>query len=166
MPDGTPEVTLVTVHDDLIVGFGDLKGEVRAGFADLKDEMRTGFADLKDEMRTGFADLKGTLVAGFRSLPSRESSEEMVRLLRESNRLNEERFTQLDVKIREQHLETQQVLHALVEGQRALVDGQHLLVDGQRTLSAEVRGMAADIKALIARIDALIRGRNNGERGT
>jgi hypothetical protein len=49
--------------------------------------MRTGFADLKGEMRAGFGDLKATLVAGFRSLPSRESSDEMVRLLRERNRL-------------------------------------------------------------------------------
>lgn len=58
-------VTLNTVHEDL----------------------RSGFADLKSEVRSGFADLKVTLVAGFQSLPTRESSEEMVRLLRESNRL-------------------------------------------------------------------------------
>ena len=31
-------------------------------------------------------DLMTTLIAGFRSLPTRESSEEMVRLLRERNR--------------------------------------------------------------------------------
>ena len=150
-------VTLNTLHDDLQSGFG--------------------------EMRAGFTDLKATLVAGFRSLPSRESSEEMVRLLRESNRLQEERFTRLDLRSREQHLETQQVLHALVEGQRlviegqrALVDGQRVLVEGQRalvesqralndqvrTLSAEIRDLSSDIKALIARIDALIKGRGNG----
>jgi len=41
------------------------------------------------EMRAGFADLKTTLVGGFRSLPTRESSEEMVRLLREANRLHD-----------------------------------------------------------------------------
>lgn len=127
------DVTLGTLHEDLTTGFG---------------EMRAGFAELTGEMRAGFADLKTTLVAGFRSLPSRESSEEMVRLLREGNRLHEERFAQLDVRIREQHFETQQVLHTVVDGQR-------LLVEGQRSLSA-------DIKALIARIDALIRGRGDG----
>lgn len=142
MVEWTPEdVTLNTLHDDLTVGF--------AG-------MRTGFAELKDEMRSGFGDLKVTLVAGFRSLPGRESSEEMVRLLREGNRLQEERCTQLDLRIREQHLETQQVLHAIVEGQRLLVDGQRALVEGQQSLSA-------DIKQLIARLDALIRGRGDGE---
>ncbi len=62
-PDG---VTLSTLHEDLMAGFA--------------------------EMRSGFADLKVTLVTGFRSLSSRESSEEMVRLLREGNRLHEERF--------------------------------------------------------------------------
>jgi hypothetical protein len=149
-PERSP-VTLNTLHEDLAAGFG---------------EMRAGFADLKDEMRAGFADLKTTLVGGFRSLPTRESSEEMVRLLREANRLHEEgdqgaggtrpdRFTQLDARIREQHLEMQQVLRAVVEGQRLLIDGQRLLVEGQRTLSV-------DLKALIARIDALIRGWGDG----
>ena len=111
---------------------------------------------LHEDLTTGFADLKTTLIAGFRSLPTRESSEEMVRLLREGNRLNEERFTQIDLRLREQHLETQQVLHAVAEGQRQLLEAQRLLLDGQRSLSA-------DIKALIARLDALIRGRDNGE---
>ena len=128
------EITLSTLHEDLTRGFGELR----------------------TEMRSGFADLKATLVAGFRSLPSRESSEEMIRILREGNRLNEGRFAPLDLRIREQHFETQQVLHAVVEGQRLLLDGQGQLVEGQRSLSA-------DIKALIARIDALIRGRDNGE---
>ena len=63
--------------------------------------------------------------------------------------MTDERFTQLDLRIREQHLESQQVLHAIAEGQR-------LLVEGQRSLST-------DIKALIARLDALIKGRGNGE---
>jgi hypothetical protein len=106
----------------------------------LHDDLGRGFV----KMRAGFADLKATLVSGFRSLPTRETSEEMVRLLREGNRLQEERFAQLDLRSREQHLETQQVLHAVVEGQRLLVEGQ--------------RAMSADIRALIARIDALIRG--------
>ena len=124
------DVTLNTLHDDLTRGFA--------------------------EMRSGIGDLKTTLIAGFRSLPTRESSEEMVRLLREGNRLNEQRFTQLDLRIREQHFEIQQVLHAVVEGQRQLVEGQRQLVEDQRSLSA-------DIKALIARLDALIRRRDNGE---
>ena len=128
MTERNPDDTmLLTLHEDLTAGFA---------------EMRSGFTDLKGEIRSGFADLKTTLIAGFRSLPTRESSEEMIRLLREGNRLNEGRFAQLDLRIREQHFETQQVLHALVEGQRSL---------------------SADIKALIARIDALIRGRDNGE---
>jgi hypothetical protein len=134
------DVTLNTLHEDLKAGFG---------------EMRAGLADLKGEMRAGLSDLKTTLVAGFRGLPSRESSEEMVRLLREANRLQEERFTQLDVRIREQHLEQQQASHALIEGQRLLVDSQRQLVENQRSLSA-------DLRALIARIDALIKRRDDG----
>lgn len=86
----------------------------------------------------------------------------MVRLLRESNRLQEERFTQLDLRIREQHFETQQVLHAVAEGQRALIEGQQTLIEGQRALSEEIRSLSADIKALIARLDALIKGRGDG----
>ena len=105
MAEGNPGVTLDTLHDDLTAGFAGLKGEVR--------------------------DLKATLVAGFRGLPGREASEKMIRLLREANRIQEERSTQLDLRIREQHLETQQVLHAIVEGQRVLVEGQRLLVAGR-----------------------------------
>ena len=131
------DVTLSTLHEDLTAGFA--------------------------EMRSGFADLKVTLVTGFRSLPSRESSEEIVRLLREGNRLREERFTQLDLRIREQHLETQQILHAVVEGQRQLIEGQRHLIEGLRQLFEGQRGLSADIKALIARLDALIRGRGDGE---
>ena len=131
MAEGTSDVTLGTLHGDLTTGF-----------ADLRSDMSAGFADLKGEMRAGFADLKTTLVVGFSRLPTRESSEEMVRLLREGHRLQDERFAHLDIRIREQHLETQQVLHALVEGQQ---------------------GMSAAIKALIA---ALMRDRNNGEPTT
>ena len=148
MANSEPEqVTLTTVHQDL----------------------RVGFADLKTEMRAGFADLKVTLITGFQSLPTREQNDEMIRLLRENNRIQEERFTQLNIRIREQHLETQQVLHLVAEGQRVLVDGQQALIEGQRalfeeirTLSAEVRGLSLDIKALIARLDALIKGRGDG----
>lgn len=98
----------------------------------------------------------------FQSLPTRESSEEMVRLLRESNRLQEERVTQLNLRIREQHFETQQVLHAVAEGQRALIEGQQTRIEGQQALSEEIRSLSADIKALIARLDALIKGRGDG----
>jgi hypothetical protein len=157
------DVTLHTLHEDMTAGFAGLRADMTAGFAGLHEdltagfaEMRAGFADLKTEMRAGFGDLKATMVAGFRSLPTRESSEEMVRLLREGNRLDETRFVQLDLRIREQHLETQQVLHAVVESQRQLLEGQRMLGEEQRSLSA-------DIRALIARIDGLIRGRDNGE---
>jgi len=141
MSEGTPSVTLETLHDDLAAGFADLKGEMRAGFGDLK----------------------ATLVTGFASLPRRESIEEMVRLLREGNRLQEERFTQLDLRIREQHLESQQTLHAILEGQRALLEGQRALIDGQNSLIESHRALSMDIRALIARLDALIKGRGNGE---
>jgi hypothetical protein len=127
------EVTLATLHADLTAGFG---------------EMRAGFGELREEMRAGFGDLKTTLVRGFAGLPTREWSEEMIRLLREGNRLQETRFTQLDATLREQHLETQQTLHALAEGQRTLVE-EH------RLLSGEVRGLGA-------RIDALLRRRGDG----
>src|SRR6266446_1301192 len=123
---GPDEVTLNTVHEDL-----------QTGFAHLEQGFRAGFAELKSEVRTGFADLKVTLISGFQALPTRESSEEMVRLLREKNRIDEERFTRLDARIREQHLEIQ---HAV----RAMVDGQGLMIDG--------------IRVLVARLDALIRG--------
>jgi hypothetical protein len=160
MAETNPDaVTLGTLHDDLGQGFA----EMRAGFADLRTEMRSGFADLKTEMRAGFGDLKTTLVAGFRGLPTRESSEEMVRLLRESNRLQEERFAQLDVRIREQHLETQQVLHAVVDSQRVLLEGQRALLEGQRALLEGQRALL-EIRALVARLDALIDRRGDGGR--
>lgn len=130
---GPPDVTLHTLHEDVTVGFARVEAKLTAGFADLK----------------------ATLVTGFRSLPSRESGDEMVRLLREGNRLQEARFSQLDVRIREQHLETHQVLHALA-------DSQHVLLEGHRILTGEVRVLAADLRALIARLDALIRGRGDG----
>jgi hypothetical protein len=129
MADQNPEVTLNTLHEDLQGGFTDVKSAI--------------------------ADLKITLVAGFANMPTRESSEEMVRLLREGNRLHEERFAQLDLRIREQHFATQQVLRALAEDQRAL--SQEV-----RTMSGELRSLSADIKALIARLDALIKGRGDG----
>jgi hypothetical protein len=68
-------------------------------------------AGLVGEMRAGFADLKATLIAGFGNLPTRESAEEMVRLLRAHNR-------QLDIHVRDQHPETQAIRHALAESTR------------------------------------------------
>ena len=139
-------------------------------FYTLHDDLTAGFA----EMRSGFADLKTTLITGFRGLPTRESSEEMVRLLRDANRLNEERFTQLDARIREQHLETQQVLHAVVQGlgkvastadrsERRARRRHDQLIEAQQQLLEAQRSLSVDIRALVARIDSLIRGRGNGE---
>jgi hypothetical protein len=54
------------------------------------------------------------------------------------------------VRIREQHLETQQVLHAVVDGQRVLLEGQ--------------QSLTGEIRALVARLDTLIDRRGNGER--
>ncbi len=61
----------------------------------LHQDLREGFADLKQEVKGGFADLKATLVAGFRSLPTRESSEEIIRLLRERNRILQDQIKDL-----------------------------------------------------------------------
>ncbi len=109
--DAPPEVSLVTLHQDL--------GEVKA-----------------------------LIAAGLRALPPPEWPGEVVRLLREMNRLTEERFASLDALIREQALETHGILRALAESQRDLVVGQ--------------RSLSEDIRALIARIDALIKGREDG----
>ena len=156
------DVTLGTLHADLTRGFG--------------------------EMRAGFADLKVTIITGFRGLPTRESSEEMVRLLREGHRLNEQRFSELDSRIREQHLENQQTIQTvfaglsqldasiqrserqdrrrhrrLLEAQQQMLESQQRMQEEQRSLSVEVKALSVDINALIARIDNLIRGRGNGE---
>lgn len=152
--DDAKDVTLNTLHGDLREGFADLKGEVQGGFADLQGELR---------------EIKVAVVAGVRNLPSREGQEEMVRLLRENNRLQEERFTHLDVRLREQHLEVQGTLRALAEAMGTLagevrnVAGEVRNLTGEvRNLTGEVRVMSADIKSLVARIDALIRGRGDG----
>ena len=111
-------------------------------------------------------------------------------LLREGNRLNEERFTRLDITLREQTLETRGVLHdvtvsrrqivasqqPMVESQQQLVESHRRLVQEQRVLSSDVRELSADrrdlhadmralsvdMRALIARIDALIGRGGNG----
>src|SRR5215470_7488191 len=112
--EDTPDVTLETLHGDLT----DLKGDV---------------SGLRGEVRAGFADLETTMITGFAGMPTRESSEEMIRLLRENNRLTGERFTHLEgqvaegftrlgVLMREQHVETQQTLGSLVHEIKRLVD--------------------------------------------
>ena len=147
MQENDPDVSLRTVHDALTAGFG--------------------------EVRAGFADLKATMIAGFGNLPTRESSEAMVQLLRENNRLQEERLTQLDVRSREQHLATQHVLHSLADSHQRLITSQDRLgerlseshdrlAEEQRLLTAEQRHLSREIRALIARIDAIIRHRDNG----
>ena len=100
-----------------------------------------------DTLHRDLSELKGLLVAGLQAFPP-EWPREIVRLLREGNRLNEERFARLDVAIREQAIETHTIL-------RALADGQRQMVESQRNLFEELR-------ALVTRIDALIRGRGNG----
>jgi hypothetical protein len=108
MAESNPEdVTLSTLHEDL-----------RSGFSDLGEQVQTGFADLKQEVRTGFIDLKATLVTGFRSLPTRESSEEMIRLLRARIRILEHRpphLDALDARVQEQSLELRRILRLLAK---------------------------------------------------
>ena len=120
--------------------------------------LNTLHEDLRD-LNGGVADVKATLITGFRSLPTRESSEEMVRLLREANRLNEERFTQLDLRIREQHFEIQQILCGVADAVRGIADGVRALLEGQQALHE-------DIRALITRLDTLIKGRGDGGSAT
>ena len=93
-----------------------------------------------DTLHHDLSELKGLLVAGSQAFPP-EWPREVVRLLREGTRLNEERFARLDVTIREQAMETHTILRALADGQRQMVD---------------------ELRALVTRIDALIRGRGNG----
>ena len=72
------------------------------------------------------------LIAGFRGLPTRESSEEMVRLLRERNR-------QLELHIRDQHPEIQPIRHALAEGQRRLAEELRQLIEARRLMIDDLR---------------------------
>ncbi len=120
-------------------------------FADVKGAI----GDLRSEMRAGFADLKATMTIGFAGLPTREQSEEMLRILRDGNRRDDERFIHLDVRIREQHLETQQALHELIEGQRLLLEGQRSLAT-----SNDVKELSAEVRRFI---DGFLRGRGDGE---
>jgi len=106
-------------------------------------------------------DVKALIATGLKAF-SPEWPGEVIRLLREMNRLSEERFTRLDVTIREQALETHGILRALADGQRQLVEGQRQLVGEQRQLVQGQRSLSEEIRALIARIDALIKGREDG----
>jgi hypothetical protein len=137
--DAWSEVSLVTLHQDL----GDLKQDL--------------------------GEVKALIAVGLRALPPPEWPGEVVRLLREMNRLSEERSANLDALVRQQALETHGILRALAESQRQvvetqwqLVEGQRQLVEGQRQLVEGQRSLSEDIRALIARIDALIKGREDG----
>jgi len=112
--------------------------------------------------------VKVLLTTGLRAFP-KDWPGDVLRTLRENNRLSEARFAQLDVALREQAIETHTILRAVADGQRQIVDSQRdlaesqrLLVEGQHQLVEEQRQLSADMRALIARIDALIRGRGNG----
>jgi hypothetical protein len=136
------DVTLQTLHEDL----RDLASGVRADLRDLT-----------------------ALIASWLRAGPPEWPAEVIRLLREANRLNEERFAQLDVAIREQALEVHTILRALAEEQRQLVDGIRQIVEVLRQIAEEqrllLRGqqrLSEDIRTLVARIDALIRGRGDG----
>ena len=122
--DGRSEVTLHTLHQDL--------GEVKSDLREVKSDLR----EVKVLVATGLRAFRPDWPA------------EMLRVLRENNRLGEERFARLDATLREQAIETHTALRAVAEGQRQLVENQ--------------RQASVDTRALIARIDALIRWRGDG----
>lgn len=77
MAEGTPDVTLGTLHNDLV----DLKTEMGG----LKDEMsglKGEMSGLRADVRAGLGDLKATVIAGFANMPARDQSAEMIRILR------------------------------------------------------------------------------------
>jgi hypothetical protein len=129
--DGQPEVTLHTLHQDL--------GEVTQDLAEVKSDLR--------EVKSDVREVKVLVATGLRAFRP-DWPAEMLRVLRENNRLGKERFARLDVTLREQAIETHTALRAVAEGQRQLVEHQ--------------RQASADLRALIARIDALIRWRGDG----
>ena len=136
MAEGTPDVTLSTLHDDLV----ELKGEMGGLRGDVRD-------------------LKATIITGFAGMPTREQSEETLEFLREANRRQDAGFAKLGSELRLMHLENQQFLrdqHA--ENQQFL----RAVLDSQRVLLDEHRNLSGDIKALIARIDAILRRQDNG----
>ena len=112
---------------------------------------------LHQDLRT----VKVLLTTGLSAFP-KDWPGDVLRTLRENNRLSEARCAQLDVTLREQAIETHTILRAVADGQRQIVDSQRDLAESQRLLVEEQRQLSADMRALIARIDALIRGRGNG----
>jgi hypothetical protein len=135
MPDDTgPEITLGTLHGDL--------GRLSSDLGRLGETV--------GEVKTDVRELKLMVATGFRAFPPDWPSE-MLRLLRENNRLTDARFAQLDATLREQAVETHTALRALATGQGELATGQRELV--------------TELRALVARIDALIRGRRDGRSG-
>lgn len=149
MPEGAgPDVTLNTLHGDL----GDLKADMREVKADVREVKTLIASGLR-----AFADWPG----------------EVIRLLRENNRLTEGRFAQLDATLREQALETNTALRALTESHRQLDvtlreeavethTALRALADSHRQLDVSHGALVTEIRALIVRIDAIIRGRGNG----
>jgi hypothetical protein len=81
--------------------------------------------------------LHDDLTAAFRSLASRESAEEMVRLLREHNR-------QLEVHIRDEHPATQAIRRANAEAKRRLGEALRRLLESQRRMDDDLRGRDND----------------------
>ena len=78
----------------------------------------------RDADPSGFDDLDAALNAAIRSVATRESYEEIVRLLRERIRILQPRSHPLDDRIREQGLRIQEALRALAEAHRRLRDVQ------------------------------------------
>ena len=106
-------------------------------------------------------ELKALIATGLKTFPP-EWPGEVLRLLREMNRLSEERFARLDATIREQTLETHGILRALAESQRQIVESQRQLVEEVRQVWVVQRQLSEDMRAIIARIDALIKSREGG----
>src|SRR5262245_2083913 len=101
-----PDVTLETLHGDLT--------NLQADMRDVKGDLR----EVKDDLR----EVRALIASGLRTFADWPA--EVLRLLRENNRLTDGRFAQLDATLREQTLETNTVLRALIDGQRQLADGQ------------------------------------------
>ncbi len=59
------------------------------------DPKEITLSTLHQDLREGFADVKATLVAGFWSMPTREDSQEMIRLLRGRNRILQDQIKAL-----------------------------------------------------------------------
>ncbi|HMH53640.1 MAG TPA: hypothetical protein VK548_25630 [Candidatus Acidoferrum sp.] len=80
--------------------------------------------------------LHDDLTAVFRTFATRESFEEMVRLLREHNR-------QLEVHIRDEHPATQAIRHASAEAKHRLAEALRRLLESQHRMD-DLRGRDND----------------------